>query len=1034
MTDRIIYFGPFNNSKKYDLVQKTMESLKKGEGHRFYYLLPNGELLAKYRMKFIDEVEQSFEINLFTFDDIVNEILNDNIDLTINEFAKDIIIKNSILKLYKKEKIVYFRDAISMDGFIEILGYIIGEIKRSLIHPKDYIETCPDSACFQEIGLIYSEYERELKRLNLIDRESSYFKAIEKLKADGNYFESLDFIIIDEFYDFRPIEMEILKEICKTDIDIYINIPFQTKANMSSINKTITNLQSIGFKKQYVEKKEFNIFETIGQNLFSEETLKFEYNNKLTLIKSPSIYLEFKRIFQEIKSLRKAGMDLSKIAIILLNNDYKDTLFQVAQEENLPINLQIETALKEIPLIKEFLNIFGLMIKKGDRGSIINRIKSNYFTIIDKSYKDEMEFALKNIKFDNIFELNKILEEENSLNISMNNIDTLKNVLNLILSEMNKILYKDSINNYNKIFFEIIDSYNIDNKIKDIYATYKDYDIFYRDTLALEKLKEIIEKMNQISMIIEEISIEDYYLGITKLLEDERILKQNKNSKGIKILNPINSRGFQHDIIFVTGLSGEYYPLLQENNFLLNDRNYIDLLKIKLDYKNYLERLNNESVKFSSLIASCKEKLYLSYSEGLNEDSIPSIFLDEIINMFNGEQLEEKFQIINLSLNYLFKDHIKDITTIDELSNYLILNHHENLSEETKEYYRFHNMANKDKLKIINNKIICEYKRNSKSFNEYKGLITEDIINEDIKSFNKNNIYSNTYLESYNKCPYAFLLQRVLNIEKHENDSEEYSNIDIGNVYHEVLRHYYNIYKEDLKEYIEDNISFVFEDTIDTLKELVERYSTGIGLNKQYKKDLLIVENIFDRLMNFIKNDIERLFNSKEKLIPYEFELEFGRYGDFSLQTNKGEIKIRGKIDRIDKVLGEEKYVIMDYKSSTYGIYDIDHMSNGLSLQLPIYIMSQKNKDIVAGIYGIVSNGEFQTKLGKIEETKLITKKHKGALDNNQWNELLEITKSNIQQTIDRINSGDFSINPLECSSYCIYKDICRYENVLEVE
>jgi ATP-dependent helicase/DNAse subunit B len=1033
VADRIIYFGPFNNSKKEDLAEEAIESLKRTEGHRFYYLLPNGELLRKYRKEFITKVEQSFEINLFTFDDIVNEILSDEVYLIINEFTKDIIIKNSILKLYKEGKITYFKDAISMEGFIESLGYIIGEIKRSLIYPKNYLENC-SSDNFREIGLIYSEYESELKRLKLIDRESAYFKAIEKLKDNKNYFKDLDFIIIDEFYDFRPIEMEILKEICKTDIDIYINIPFEIKTNVSNINKTISTLEGMGFRKQYVEKKEFNTFEIMGKNFFSDETSKLEYYNKLTLIKSPSIYLEFKRIFQEIKSLNKTGVDLSNIAIILLNDDYKDSLFQVAEEEEIPINLQKEISLIKVPLIKEYLNIFQSIIRKGHRESIINRVKSNYFGIIDKEYKDEMEFNLKSLKFNNLFELKKILEEGNSLNISMDNIDRLKDISEIILSEMDKVLDKDFIDNYNNIFFEVIDNYDIKGKVKEIYTVYKDYDLLYRDTLALEKLREIIDKMNQISLVMEEISIEDYYWGIIKLIEDEKIVEQNKNLKGIKILNPMNSRGFQYDIIFITGLSGEHYPLLQENNFLINDRNYTDLLKIKLDYKSYSERLNNEAIKFASLIASCRKKLYLSYSEGANEDSIPSIFLDEIISMFSGEKLEEKFQIINLSLSYLFKDNIRDITTIDELSNYLILNHCEDLSEEVKEYYTFHNKINRDKLKVINDKILCEYKRSIKSFNEYNGLISEDIINKDIKLFHKDKIYSNTYLEAYCKCPYAFLLHKVLNIEEWENNFEEYNPVDIGTIYHEVLRHYYNIYKEDLKKSIEDNESFIFENTIDILRQLVERYSTQIGLDIKCKKGLLIMENVFDKLRDFIKNDIERISDFKEKLIPYDFELEFGKYGDFHLDINGEKIRLRGKIDRIDKVLGKEKYLIMDYKSSTYGTYDIDHMSKGLSLQLPIYIMSQKNKDIIAGIYGIISNGEFQIKLGKIEETKLITKRHKGALDNNKWDELLEATKHNIQEIIEKISDGDFSINPLECSSYCIYKDICRYENVLEVE
>lgn len=96
--------------------------------------------------------------------------------------------------------------------------------------------------------------------------------------------------------------------------------------------------------------------------------------------------------------------------------------------------------------------------------------------------------------------------------------------------------------------------------------------------------------------------------------------------------------------------------------------------------------------------------------------------------------------------------------------------------------------------------------------------------------------------------------------------------------------------------------------------------------------------------------------------------------------------------------------------------------------------MSQIDKNIVAGLYGIISKADFQIKIGILDETNQVTKRHKGALDTEGWNNLMEKTKNNIKDIKDGIIGGDFAINPLECSSYCIYKDICRCEQVLEVE
>ena len=150
--DRIVYLGPFNNIKKNDLIDKALKSLRKKEGDKFYYLLPNGELLTDYRREFINQVEKTFDINLFTFDNVVKDILKTDLYLTINNAMKGLVIKKAINDLMDEGKIAYYIDLISMEGFIESLGSIIGEIKRSLVHPKDYLKNCPNSLKYKEIA------------------------------------------------------------------------------------------------------------------------------------------------------------------------------------------------------------------------------------------------------------------------------------------------------------------------------------------------------------------------------------------------------------------------------------------------------------------------------------------------------------------------------------------------------------------------------------------------------------------------------------------------------------------------------------------------------------------------------------------------------------------------------------------------------------------------------------------------------------------------------------------------------------------
>ncbi|MFA7534020.1 MAG: PD-(D/E)XK nuclease family protein, partial [Tissierellaceae bacterium] len=554
---------------------------------------------------------------------------------------------------------------------------------------------------------------------------------------------------------------------------------------------------------------------------------------------------------------------------------------------------------------------------------------------------------------------------------------------------------------------------------------------YYRDISALEKLMEVLEKMKSLSLIVDTVTLVEYHRALMELIENEAILKKDRNIEGIKVLNPINSRGINHKILFVTGLSSTYYPNIRENNFLINDVNFSELKQIGIEFKNYQDRLNNEAIKFASILSSVENKLYLSYCQGEEEDSIQSIFLDELLNMIEPECLRQS--LINVDMGYYFKDK-HSITTSDELANYLILNHWKLPKEQVEDYFSYHNENFQDKFRSINERFLCEFERSNNSLGEYSGVLSKKDIREDLYKIHENKVYSITYLEAYGRCPYYFLLNKVLNVEEMERIFQEYSPMDIGILYHEVLRQYYTYHRESIWNYVEGKKGFILGNTIEYLRDITEEKARQLGFDLGDKLNLLIIENAFAKIKNFIEKDLERITKSEERLLPYAFEVDFGKYGDFEINIHHKEIKFRGTIDRIDKVMGEDKYLIMDYKSSSYGVYDIEQMRKGLSLQLPVYLLSQKDKKIVGGLYGLISSSKFDIKLGLMDETKHITKRHKGALDEDGLNLVIDEVKERVYEMLEDILMGNFPVNPQECSPYCIYKDICRYENLSEVE
>lgn len=1030
MSKKTVYLGPFNNENKEKLKDKCITYLRDNKGSKFYYILPNGDLLKKYRKEFISEAGATFELNVFTFDDIVNNIIKNDAYKTIDEPLKKLVMRNTLKSLKDEGRLSYYNDLTNMEGFIEVSIDIIREIKRSLITPEEYIDRCPNRPYYKEIGLIYKEYEEALVDRDLSDRENDYLNSIKKLKDNSEYLTDIDFIVIDEFFDFRPVEMEIIKELSNRDIDIYINIPFKSSQNNVVLNTSLEKLKDLGFEIKNIDYKSENKVEILGHRLFGYEDSKLDYMENIELVKCPSAYIELKKVFRKIKIKLSKGVKLDEMALVLLSKSYDKSLFKVAEEERIPLNIKKKSSMSKLPIIKEFLNIINTKLTNGSKEDLLNRVKSSYFPIVDDVLKDELEYEIRKLNFSNIEDLKGLLNSSQRLNIDGQSIGKIFDFIDKIEAEFEVLTFADNVSNYNEKLLDLIKSYEVEDIILENYSRIRNYNIFYRDLMALESLKDILERMNDINLIEDKIFLEDYFVVLEDFCVEEEIVEIDEDLNGLTVLNPINARGLNHKYLFVVGLSQEEYPSLDNNNFFLSDENHSVLKGIGIDMMNYYERFSNEALKFSSLISSSGEYLYLSYNENSQEDgkNIPSMFLDELLSKIDGERVEEKLVYSTIDLDYLINSPMDRITSKKDLLNTFLYKY---FNDEIEEKYlpQFMDLF-EDEIAAINEIIHVEKKRCLDEFNEYSGLLSNNRIKDYISTELKDKVYSISYLEGYSQCPYYFLLNNFFKVEEMGREAEDFDNLDIGSIYHEVLDHYYKNYKDDL---IRDKEGFNVEDTFDYIKELTYKYASAKEYDLDNINDNLLIDNIYNRLKNFIIIDVDRVKTSKENMIPWEFEVEFGRLDPLIVETGQGDVRFRGKIDRIDK-LDNDKYVVIDYKSSAYGKNDLDSIKKGLSLQLPVYIMSQKDRDVIAGVYSILSSGEYYNAMGILGEASFITKRQKGSVEKEDWNNILDNTREIIGNIVQKINNGNFTVNPLECSPYCSYKDICRVGNQDEEE
>ena len=229
--------------------------------------------------------------------------------------------------------------------------------------------------------------------------------------------------------------------------------------------------------------------------------------------------------------------------------------------------------------------------------------------------------------------------------------------------------------------------------------------------------------------------------------------------------------------------------------------------------------------------------------------------------------------------------------------------------------------------------------------------------------------------------------------------------------------------------------------------------------------------------LNNVKEEIIYIINTikKQKLLT-GFDKELYEKKIYIELNNKIKVTFMGIIDKMMILSrdGKDYVSIIDYKTGNPNT-NLDHIKDGLTLQLPIYAYLIKNSNlfddpIISGIYyqkilngkqkantieeyekekydnlkliGLSTNDEeilsiFDSTYENSELIKSMKLTSKGfssyakVFSETEMDDILEIAKTKIDEAVNNILSGNFKINPKELKfenigcKFCKYKDLC---------
>ncbi len=539
--------------------------------------------------------------------------------------------------------------------------------------------------------------------------------------------------------------------------------------------------------------------------------------------------------------------------------------------------------------------------------------------------------------------------------------------------------------------------------------------------------------------------------------------RASRKVETVKILPLGEIRSSEFDYVFLGDFVDGGFPVQYRTDPLLPEN----------PYRTEDEHLYDNRFLFYRILKAFGKKLYLlSPLRDRDTKLIPSIFIS---------QLEEICQTGS-----------EEIIDIDRHSITGFLSNYGDYMWRADEPVDESFPPKLEELRPIINRVVQveKYREDTKQNTIYEGRLCTDTLS--LESQRKlealrDKVYSVTDLETYANCPFQYFMSNILNTKTvKEDEDDEISRKDKGTLAHNILFRFYKDRRDDRLP----ALGISNQENLDAAKKHLNTIIEQVADEKRNERNIsdknLIWSISIDKLRAALLRWIEAEQRYALSVLPRYFEVSFGRTpGDSDSELSSSEpiivnnVKMQGKIDRIDT--GKGYFNIVDYKtgSSDIGIRDI---LEGRSIQLPVYLKAAngllaqqdnlKALSPAAALYQKIRLRNFEQKLG-IGKKQLNGHAYQGyngsnwynfgptnkqCLDADQFISLLDRICGYVELYIERITEGFFPLitraetdvdieipdhapdsprDPTKPCNFCNYKRQCRvraFEEEYQVE
>ncbi|MBI5669508.1 MAG: exodeoxyribonuclease V subunit gamma [Chloroflexi bacterium] len=1044
---------------------------------RAWVLLPNTRQEDSFRQRLVSHPDARrvyFNVEFFSFYTLYQRLLDmaGNPQRQLDPTARFRLLRNILAQLQRENRLRVYGQIAHTPGFVEIVAEFIYELKYNLIYPDAFAASAGTDKD-RDLALIYDTYQNQLQQHELVDREGEGWLALEALEDNPYLAANVALLLADGFDQFNPLQARLLALLAAQAGRTIITLPTAPDDTVGRrFHQAIEHLRAafdeyeVPLRVEPVEPGYTHDRHPALNHLlaasFTPDITPRPSDGCLTLIEAPNPAQEAGAVLRRVKRLLLSGSQPDDIILAVRDWDrYGPHLAQAARGYGVPVALHYGEPLADNPAMIALLNLLELSTFDFRRRSLIDVLRSPYFTIpgLDSTEVDLLErlSRAQRVTGGRAMWLEAIRlaatvtpedDETEPFTLDPAAAEAITAALTTFFAGVTPPP-ESSLVDYVAWLERLIGPDTAPDPDDDPVASSGGYtvnllrgirsaangDVVGRDLTAMAELKRILRSLLSAQLLLQALG-EDPRLDWRAFLDElkrsinrARIERRHNRAGRVLVTTVENARGLPHLHVFILGLSEGIFPAPTPEDPLYLDSERRALAAKGIPLETRAERAADDGL-FYELLGLARVSLTLSRPTVQDGAPWPESHLWRRVKRVFSDA-DDLVQQSRIGLGGVVP--AGDVASPVEAALAVAAGLNQSPPDNgVIGLYNWLAAAHDAHWRHICAGRNIELARMSRApHDRYTGRLRDPrLLAWAADELGPRRVWSASQFNDYGTCGFRFFAKRLLKLEAMEEPEEGTDRLQWGLINHKILEETYGHLARLSVTIMPENTDLAIEILHDVaagvLRAAPARYGFRASALWQQEQAALVRKlEAFVRLDFSDDAPISKKFDSPLPRQPYRQEVPFGTNGQETITLTLGgeRLRLRGQIDRMDRV--GDTVILVDYKTGSTPI-PRSEMERGRNFQMMLYLR------VAQELLRVDPDPDKPTAVTGGAFYHLGTRKLSGdmRLADEDDAAALEAAQELLARYIRQARRGNFAVHPNKadgsCVHYCDFSRMCR--------